>query len=143
MVEALAAILKPNSNYVITFTNNILPQDETMVKSIIKSALAPRHTSSESSRDVLWTKVIVQNIPVTNSFGSLRSRPPSPLTSRRTLFSGTLSSPRLQDGSTHLNEWKARLPQLSHSPLKTNPTSSPSFSNTTSLPSVLKPEYYV
>ena len=73
MVEALAAILKPNGNYVITFTNDILPQDETVVKSIIKSALAPRHTSTKASRDIPWTKVIVHNVPITDSPGSPRS----------------------------------------------------------------------
>ena len=68
-VEALAAIFKPNCNYVITFTNDILPEDNTVVKSIIKSALAPRHPTAEASRDAPWTKVIVHNVSIIDSFG--------------------------------------------------------------------------
>ena len=71
-VEAITAILKPNGNYVITFTNDIPPQDKIVTKSIIKTALTPQVTPQLKPQSP-WTKVIVYNISVTDLFGSPRS----------------------------------------------------------------------
>lgn len=71
--EVLAAMLKPNGNYVVTFTNDIPPALDHTIKLAIKEELARDHPTAEVSRDMPWTKVIVHNISVTDGDGVARS----------------------------------------------------------------------
>lgn len=65
--EVLAAMLKPNGNYIIKFTNKIPAEIDQQIKHLIKEELAPTHQTAEASRDRPWTKVVVHNISTTDA----------------------------------------------------------------------------